>query len=80
MASANADSVVVEHRVGVEPSQVEIMSVVGTYHKLGYGDLMCYQTGCEGAVMFIWDSYECATGDSCEALGDDLGEYLSEKN
>lgn len=55
-------------------------SVVETYHKLGYGDLVCYQTGCADAVMFIWDSYECAIGDSCEALGDDLGEYLPEKN
>jgi hypothetical protein len=45
------------------------VSMVGMYHKVGYRDLVCYQTGCAGAITAIYDGYRCAIGDDCEALG-----------
>jgi hypothetical protein len=54
-------------------------SVVNTFHKLGYGDLVCYQTGCAGAVLSIWDAYRCADAGDCEAFSNDITEYFPAK-
>ena len=55
-------------------------SVVSTYHKLGYGDLVCYQKGCMDAFVGIWDAYRCADVGDCEGFAFDITEYFPGKS
>jgi hypothetical protein len=54
-------------------------SVLTTFHTLGYGDLVCYQTGCLGAVLTVYDGYECAAEGDCESFSNDITELFPAK-
>jgi tripartite motif-containing protein 71 len=51
-------------------------SVIKTFHTLGYGDLVCYEDGCLGAVATIYDGYTCIEEQDCQAFSQDMSEYL----
>lgn len=51
-------------------------SVIHTFHTLGYGDLVCYKTGCMAVAATIYDGYKCLEEQDCEAFSQDLSENL----
>jgi hypothetical protein len=51
-------------------------SVIKTFHTLGYGDLVCYKTGCLGTVATIYDGYICLEEQDCQGFSQDLSEYF----